>query len=62
MTEPVEKALDFRETVSPVDVELVWVPAPYDNRKTYCFGNKIDKSGDRTTRTIKPGPTIGYVK
>jgi hypothetical protein len=62
MTEPVEKAIGFGETVGPVDVELVYVDPPYDNQKTYCFGNKINTSGDRTSATIKPGPTIGYVK
>jgi peptidoglycan hydrolase-like protein with peptidoglycan-binding domain len=64
MTEPVARAIGFPETVADVLVELVSVPAPYDNRATYCFGNSL-KNGvnggfPKNTSTIATGPTLGF--
>lgn len=64
MTEPVARDIGFGETVDNVLVELVSVPAPYDNRATYCFGNSL-KNGvnggfPKNTSTIATGPTLGY--
>jgi hypothetical protein len=64
MTEPVARDIGFGETVDNVMVELVSVPAPYDNRATYCFGNSL-KNGvnggfPKNTSTIATGPTLGF--
>jgi hypothetical protein len=64
MTEPVARAIGFPETVADVQVELVSVPVPYDNRATYCFGNSL-KNGvnggfPKNTSTIATGPTLGF--
>jgi hypothetical protein len=64
MTEPVARDIGFGETVDNVMVELVSVPAPYDNRATYCFGNSLRNGVNggfaKNTSTIATGPTLGF--